>query len=92
MNLDDLRQEIDRIDDEIVRLLNERAQNAVRIGEEKSRQGTPVHDPEREDEVLRRVKAVNSGPLDSAAMQAVYRQIISACSNLQDETHSQTTE
>ena len=71
-----LRQGIDRIDDEVLRLFNQRAQLAHRIGEIK--QGN-VYRPEREAQVLRRVAAANPGPLPSEAVQQIFRQLMSAC-------------
>ncbi|MBX9849079.1 MAG: chorismate mutase, partial [Rhodocyclaceae bacterium] len=60
--LSKLREGIDRIDDEVLRLINERAQIAHRIGEIK--QGNIyIYRPEREAQVLRRLADNNPGPL-----------------------------
>jgi len=85
MNLDELRSRIDRIDEKLVRLLNKRAEMAIRVGQLKSKEGSPVHDPEREDEVLARVKKLNDGPLDDKEIDAIYRQIIAICLDLQNK-------
>jgi len=85
MTLDDLRQRIDRIDEDIVRLLSERAGVAVEIGREKRRQGAPVVDPARENDVLGRVRRLNRGPMSDAAMDALYRSIVRECSRLQEQ-------
>ena len=71
-----LREGIDRADDEVLRLLSERAQFAHRIGEIK--QGT-IYRPEREAQVLRRVAERNSGPLSAEAAQRILREVMSAC-------------
>lgn len=84
MSMNKLRREIDAIDRELVRLLNERADTAVRIGERKMKEHTPVHDAVREDEVLARVKDMNSGPLSDEAIDAIYRRIVSACLGVQE--------
>jgi chorismate mutase len=85
MTLDALRQSIDRIDDDIVRLLNERARVAVEIGREKRAQGVPVVDAAREDEVLGRARRRNQGPMSQAAMESLYRSIVRECSRLQEQ-------
>lgn len=71
-----LRDGIDAIDDEVLRLINERAKIAHRIGEIK--QGN-IYRPEREAQVLRRLAENNPGPLSAAAVQKISREIMSAC-------------
>ncbi|HQR02991.1 MAG: prephenate dehydratase [Proteobacteria bacterium] len=71
-----LRQGIDHIDAEVLRLISERAALAHRIGEIK--QGV-VYRPEREAQVLRRIAELNSGPLSDFAAQALFREIMSVC-------------
>ncbi|MDZ4252184.1 MAG: prephenate dehydratase [Sulfuritalea sp.] len=71
-----LREAIDAIDGELLRLINERAQLAHRIGEIK--QGN-IYRPEREAQVLRRVAERNPGPLSAAAAQRIIREVMSAC-------------
>ena len=72
-----LRKEIDALDDEMLALLNRRANAAQRIGQLKG--GAPAYRPERESEVLRRVAALHSGALPAERVAAVFREIISAC-------------
>lgn len=71
-----LRKGIDRIDDEVLRLVNERAQLAHRIGEIKHGN---IYRPEREAQVLRRMAENNPGPLPDAAVLRISREIMSAC-------------
>jgi chorismate mutase / prephenate dehydratase len=71
-----LRAEIDRLDDEILRRLNERAAAAQNIGRLKD--GT-AYRPEREAQVLRRVKESNAGPLPGETVARIFREIMSAC-------------
>ena len=85
MNLDKFRDRIDRIDEKLVRLLNERVETAIKLGELKNKEGLPVHDPAREDEVLTRVKNLNKGPLDDKTIETTYRRIIAACLDLQNK-------
>lgn len=83
MNLDELRNRIDKIDEEVLRLLNERADTAIKLGQLKNKKGSPVHDPARENKVLAHVKKLNNGPLDDETVNAIYRRIISACLEVQ---------
>ncbi len=71
-----LREGIDRIDDEVLRLVSERARLAHRIGEIK--QGV-IYRPEREAQVLRRMAEANPGPLPDEAVQRIVREVMSAC-------------
>ncbi len=74
--LDRLRERIDQIDGETLRLISERAGIAHRIGEIK--QGN-IYRPEREAQVLRRLGETNPGPLPTAGVQRIFREVMSAC-------------
>ena len=76
--LRELRVEIDRLDDEILSLLNRRAQAAIEVGKIKSEHNLRFYVPEREVEILRRLSASNRGPFPGDALKAIYREIISA--------------
>jgi len=78
-SLEELRQSIDRIDARIVELLNERADLVIRIGHLKRENSAQVYAPSREIEVFRGVKDHNDGPLPDASLEAVFREIMSAC-------------
>ena len=71
-----LREGIDALDGELLRLINERAKLARRIGEIKHGN---IYRPEREAQVLRRVAERNPGPLSAAAAQRIVREVMSAC-------------
>ncbi|WIM06502.1 MAG: prephenate dehydratase [Candidatus Nitricoxidivorans perseverans] len=71
-----LREAIDRLDDEVLRQVNERARLAHRIGEIKHGN---IYRPEREAQVLRRLASANPGPLPEGAVQRIFREIMSAC-------------
>jgi chorismate mutase / prephenate dehydratase len=79
MNLGDWRSRIDALDDQILNLLNQRAEAALRIGDLKRRQDAPSYVPEREAEILRRLPARNPGPLGAAAVRAIWTEILSGC-------------
>ena len=85
MNLDSLRKKIDRLDHQIVELLNRRLAVAADIGKlKRRRQDGRVYVAEREDQVLRKVCAQNVGPLKDAALRAIYREVMSAAIALVD--------
>lgn len=73
-----IRRGIDELDRRLVGLINRRLELAQRIGELKRGARTRIYVAEREAEVLRRVQAANRGPLKPAALQAIYREIMSA--------------
>ena len=81
--IEKLRREIDSLDHQIVELLNRRAACAHAIGEEKQQQDVVAFAPAREQAVLRAVATHNQGPLADEAVQAIYREIISACRSLE---------
>ncbi len=77
MSILELRKAIDRLDQQIVRLLNERTRRALEIGALKSRHGEEIFAPHRERAVLQRVTRLNKGPLTDEGLRAIYREIIS---------------
>lgn len=78
-----LRDEIDRIDRELIDLLNRRARLAQDIGVHKHRNGMPVFRPEREREVIAKVRGANPGPLRDDGIAAIWREVMSACRALE---------
>lgn len=76
-----LRNEIDRIDEEILARLAERARCAQRVGEIK--RGVMYYRPEREAQVLRRLAELNPGPLSADAVKTIFREVMSACLGLE---------
>jgi len=78
MHIPEHRRAIDRLDAQIVRLLNERTKHVLAIGEIKRRAGQEIYAPHRERAVLSRVCRHNTGPMTNEQMQAVYREIMSA--------------
>jgi chorismate mutase/prephenate dehydratase len=87
--LSEERQHIDAIDDEILRLLNQRVGWALRVGEKKQSLGLPLHDPARERLIYERLHQLNAGAggaLPDVAVTAIFREIISACRNAEQAT------
>src|SRR3954463_15925889 len=82
-SLTNLRGEIDRIDKELVALLNRRAEFALQIGQVKQKQGLDVWSPAREDEVIARALATSRGPLPAETLQLIFRELMSGSRALQ---------
>jgi chorismate mutase/prephenate dehydratase len=78
MHIQEHRKAIDRIDQQIVRLLNERTRHVLAIGELKRKAGQEVYAPHREQAVLKRVCRLNQGPITNEQLQAIYREIMSS--------------
>jgi chorismate mutase/prephenate dehydratase len=77
MSLEELRKKIDEIDQQLVELLNERARIVVEIGKFKKETEKPVYAPDREKEVLEKIKDANKGPLPDKTLIAVWREMMS---------------
>ncbi len=86
LSLEALREEIDKIDEVIVRLLDRRARCAYAIGRVKHEQGLQIYEPAREAAVMAHVRAVNSdlgGPLDGDAVVRLYERIMDEARRIQ---------
>ena len=82
--LDDLRDDIDRVDEVLVRLLNERARVACEIGRLKKDLGIEVYQPEREKQVLAHVRSIAAeGPLGADAIARLFERIIDEARRLE---------
>jgi len=82
--LKNLRDKIDRIDQEILRLLNERAKLAIEIAEIKRSKGLSFYDPVREKNVIDKVLKLNEGPFSNDVIKTFFREILSATLALQE--------
>jgi len=83
-DIEKLRKNIDRIDDEILTLLNRRAGNVLQIGHVKRHEKVNFYRPDREREILERITDQNKGPFPNDALKAIYREIISASLSLEE--------
>ena len=82
--LEDLRKDIDRVDEVLVRLLNERARCACEIGRIKKQQNVEIYQPEREKQVLEHVKSVAAeGPLEPEAIARLFERIMDEARRLE---------
>jgi chorismate mutase / prephenate dehydratase len=76
MKIDHWRRKIDAIDTAMLHLLNLRTELALEVGHMKGQAGLVLRVPEREREILNRMKGLNPGPLDSAAIERIYQVIL----------------
>ena len=76
MKIDDWRRKIDAIDTAMMHLLNLRTELALEVGRFKSEAGIALRVPEREREILDRLKGINPGPLDGEAIEKIYQLIL----------------
>lgn len=81
--IDALRRRIDEIDEQLVRLLNARAECALAIGREKRELGLEVYQPAREKDVLEHVQTINRGPLDDHAVKRLFERVIDEARRLE---------
>ena len=82
-NLDVYRKKIDAIDDEILVLLNERMKSVDAIGKAKQTTGSAIYRPEREKEILDRLKDLNKGMLNAKAIDAIFLEVFAVSRNLE---------
>ncbi len=80
-----LREKIEAVDDEILRLLNHRAQIVQEVGKVKSKINMDYYSPNREEAILKRLESQNSGPFPRWGVPSVFREVISACRSLEGE-------
>jgi chorismate mutase/prephenate dehydratase len=83
MRIAEIRQRIDGIDSEILRLLNRRAELVLEVGRLKAEQNLDFHVPQREEEIYARLSAEHTGPFPAQAVRPVFREVISACLSLE---------
>ena len=79
----EFRDKIDKVDDEILRLLNERMTYVKSIGELKIQSGGSIYRPERERAIVKRLKEQSRGLLNLKAIEAIYGEIFAVSRNLE---------
>lgn len=84
-----LREAIDRVDEVLVRLLNQRAKYAIEIGITKGLLQLPIYAPEREKKVLENVERWSDGPLSNAAMRRLFERIMDESRRVEREASEQ---
>ena len=91
LTIEELRSRIDVIDDQLVRLLNVRVACAVEVGRLKHEVGLPIYQPERESQVLAKVRqsaTALSGPLTAEAVVRIFERIIDEARRAEREASS----
>jgi len=83
VTIDDIRVEIDRLDRELLKIFNERAALALKIGEIKKKLGLAVYDPAREKRIFDRMRQDNPGPLDNDAIVRLFERVIDESRSLE---------
>jgi len=83
MNLEELRKQIDAIDDRLLELLNRRIEVVQRVGELKHRTGASIYRPEREKAIIKRLVQKNEGPLTEPAIEAIFLEIFAVARNFE---------
>lgn len=85
MDLSDWRERIDGIDRQLIDLLNERMKCAQEVGRIKKAAGKPIRDPERERDVIAKIKAYNQGLIKDEALEKLYWLLIELTTNFEIE-------
>src|SRR5437867_11872835 len=83
MHIPEHRKAIDKLDAQIVKLLNERTKHVLAIGEIKIKAGEEIYAPHRERAVLHRICRLNEGPITNESLRAIYREIMSSALSLE---------
>jgi len=86
MEISDWRKKIDEVDEQIVRLINQRAEAAQAIGALKQKSELPVYEPKRENDVFDHVRRSNQGPLSNTEIVDIYERIIDVMRALQKKS------
>jgi chorismate mutase/prephenate dehydratase len=83
MTIPEHRKAIDKLDAQIIRLLNERTRHVLQIGEIKIKAGEAIYVPHRERVVMQRICKLNQGPIKDESLRAIYREIMSSALSLE---------
>jgi len=83
-NVEKLRKEIDKIDNEILDLLNKRSNIVLDIAHIKRNENAKFYSPERERQILERLNSLNPGPFPNETLKVIYREILSASLSLEE--------
>ena len=83
MDLADWRDRIDAVDRKLLELLNERARYVLALAPLKKREGVPIYEPKREEQVFANIVANNGGPLAPEAVRRIFERIIDEMRSIQ---------
>ena len=76
LSIDELRVEIDQLDEELLRIFNRRAELALQIGHYKKELDLPIYNPDREQFIFDKMQQQNPGPLDNQAVKRLFERVI----------------
>ena len=85
MDISDWRKKIDEIDQQLVSLMNQRAQAAHEIGKLKRKAGMPIYEPDREQAVFKNALKANQGPLPERDLIRIYERVMDIMRKIQQE-------
>ena len=85
MDIEDWREKIDEVDTQILELINKRSEFSIKIGEIKTDKGIPIHSPEREKIIMKRMQQENPGPLSDDRVLRIFERIIDESRNLEKD-------
>jgi len=90
MDIDDWRRKIDKIDSDILKLLNERIMCVINIAAIKKQEGIPVYIAEREEKIIERLFKENNGPIEEANIRNIFSMIFTESRRVQGKHFEQT--
>lgn len=85
MTIEDWRAKIDELDQQLLKLLSERAEYVLAVGKIKNERNMEVFDPERERQIIRSILRENKGPLDEDALRRIFQCVIDECRRIENE-------
>ena len=85
MDIEDWREKIDKVDTQILELINKRSEFSIKIGEIKTDKGIPIHSPEREKIIMKRMQQANPGPLSVDGVLRIFERIIDESRKLEKD-------
>ncbi len=83
MTLDEVRKEIDKIDDDLLQLLNKRMHWVQKVGEIKNKSKEIIYRPEREKQIIERLNNQSDGLLSRDAIEAIFLEIFATARNIE---------
>jgi len=83
LDIDEIRLKINQLDKDLLRIFNERAALALKIGHIKKKLNRPIYDPKREKLIFDRMKQANPGPLDNEAIVRLFERVIDESRSLE---------
>ncbi len=86
MGLEELRERLDIIDQQMMLLLSERAKVIAKVADFKRLHNLPVYVPEREAAIMARLRTLNPGPLPGDAVERIYQTIVEEMRKFEGES------